>query len=1514
VACFSYSDCYYAEGGAFEYIIRFPEDYAFFTERTSGWAERFTPGNDTLMGVWVYFYISTGGKSYVGSAELNGLEVNIYPDDGAGNPDVSGGPLATRTIAPGAASMFAASDEDRANVGGNPFEEHFLDFSADNLVLRGPHHVCCELTGPTPLDPANGQVIIVAGDFLYGGSIKFPSVPWENTLTQAEWLSFWGNEISWVLGAEFCKDEFNVCRDQALYILETTDVYGLLLNYAGRVKGQPVNRLEAIRWQYVDPSLFAEDGGDYKMQVVVWSSAFGMPGVEIWRSDTLGLADLTPYPGWNELVIPGGGIQILGDFFIGYEDVSTAPAYFYYAVETGQPEVNQGGKYYSTGSAAWRDLGDAIAGTANAVMEASFCSIPVEGWTCVPGNDWATPNQNYARTGHSGDPLEDAWCDLNFNWSYLHAIWGTITCGPIIYEDYVIQAFSSGTQGGYWIFDLMTGAVLDSMVTANYGAVLGGGIRCQPTVDIVNIEVSPGVFEDRPILFTAGGTANAVGAWDLTTVGGPINLVWEISASNGWQSHNTVNGFIGSIRYAAFVVLDGVLYFGADDNFIYAADAATGAPFVGWDPGGGYAPVALNGTPLRSGATDGSSLFYCSFAAGTEGDVYSIDAATGALNWSLSTGPSGLQADDLYGAVEYVIGSENFNSGIAYHDDELYVSSNSTSANVNDANEGVFYRINSLTGEVLSTDFSQRTITTHPLVDQTRVMVLTTYTWGQDCGILGGSILSFDRSTGLLDWVNCPPGEASATWGRWTRYEGVLSCEPDGAPDILVAFTGGTNQNNGYLTFVNAENGAEFFSRRIDHGAGLNHGGSGAMGVDSNGDVHVVFADWYGFLFDLTKGDDRPRLDIMSWDNVQAVPFNTSYDTIVTFPEVYSNTGCADLVVSLVADDTPNTTTPGGAPGISAVRGGFSEFGRDLADVLAENARLLDKYAITADETNFEEYSEATLLSSKGTRDLTNRAALAVPGFLVTDHAVYPGDVFDPPGGGYVIGPGDVADVSVYVNGPLVNRGPQGFYVEFQHNDPDYFLNDTGAYLTHLPQARFSLVGGCLIDTTFLDFGPGAANFQVVANMGRIMNGAWDPPGGFIIDGIESASAGLFQGTYAYAAQDDSALALFTTVWSRRVALNSQNWYTGSTENEAWISMQADPNWVDTSCTPFSTSVIVAQYWDGSAYQPLNGNMVAKSYIDSVGNFDQGGGVWDWTMGGAGESTAPFDNDLTMGLQVHTATVGVLDAEVPGLYDMELLNNGTFEIMKFNERNGDSVIGWKFGAFIDHDINLSSPVGGFDTVGIDRDVSAAWVYDGGDLTADQQFGFVKLPFGCGQTPIKNVLPMERAQVVNSGTNGSTAWDSLYFYFSQGTGIPYGHDQDGADDQDATYTFVEHDFGPNEEISFAISIFHFDGITDMTTSADKIADFANLANKASGWGRGDVDNDGGIGFADIIYLAEYVNASGPGPIPFQHLGDVDASGGDATQADVVYLFDYYFNYGPCPAGDWLLTFEQSDYLP
>jgi hypothetical protein len=470
---------------------------------------------------------------------------------------------------------------------------------------------------------------------------------------------------------------------------------------------------------------------------------------------------------------------------------------------------------------------------------------------------------------------------------------------------------------------------------------------------------------------------------------------------------------------------------------------------------------------------------------------------------------------------------------------------------------------------------------------------------------------------------------------------------------------------------------------------------------------------------------------------------------------------------------------------------------------------------------------------------------------------------------------------------------------------------------TRWPDAEFALIGGCLIEQTYLHFGPGEHNLQIVFNTGRLgsSDGHDNLDGNFYIDDI---GAGSIEGNYAamlmYAAEDDSLVQGAgeegDLVSSRRVALHNQEWYSGSTEQQAWISMQPDPNWIDSTCTPYEFSGTVAEVWDGATYQPLAGNLIATQYIDSVQNFTLGG-VWDWRFG-ANQANAPFDNDITMGVESKVMHVGAIDADLLGL---DPVNNGSLYLFEQYERNGDSIVGWKMGAFYDHDMVVASPDGGWDTVGIDRSVSAAWAYDGGDAGATYQYCQVKIPFGCGYEPIKNTLPMERQQSALAG-NATQAWDSTYFYFSQDTGIPWGHSSQvaAADDQDAYYTYLEHEFGPYDTIQWALAVGGFDGITDLTSADEAIAPFAHLMNKMAGFGRGDVDNDNVISFADIVYLAEYVNNGGPGPAPFKHLGDVDASGGDAVQADVVYLFDYYFNYGPCPLGDFLISLDPADYQP
>jgi hypothetical protein len=69
--------------------------------------------------------------------------------------------------------------------------------------------------------------------------------------------------------------------------------------------------------------------------------------------------------------------------------------------------------------------------------------------------------------------------------------------------------------------------------------------------------------------------------------------------------------------------------------------------------------------------------------------------------------------------------------------------------------------------------------------------------------------------------------------------------------------------------------------------------------------------------------------------------------------------------------------------------------------------------------------------------------------------------------------------------------------------------------------------------------------------------------------------------------------------------------------------------------------------------------------------------------------------------------------------------------------------------------------------------------------------------------------------------------------------------------------------------------------------------------------GDANDNQAINSSDIIYIVNYVFKSGPAPLPFEPVGDVDCSG-DITSGDVIYLVNYVFKggIGPCDVCDYM----------
>ena len=292
------------------------------------------------------------------------------------------------------------------------------------------------------------------------------------------------------------------------------------------------------------------------------------------------------------------------------------------------------------------------------------------------------------------------------------------------------------------------------------------------------------------------------------------------------------------------------------------------------------------------------------------------------------------------------------------------------------------------------------------------------------------------------------------------------------------------------------------------------------------------------------------------------------------------------------------------------------------------------------------------------------------------------------------------------------------------------------------------------------------------------------------------------------------------------------------------------------------------------------GNRVCATYLDSMQNFDLGGG-WDWSNYGA-----PFDNDLTMGLMCNSRTVGAVD--------FEPLKDLTVDIMEITERNGDPVDGWRMGATMDYD------VGSDDIASRSAAGSAAWVSNGG--VGDTQWGMIKFPFGCGSNPNVDFTPLINS-VSGHGDGmwfntptlylGDSAWDFMNRPAGEYSQAPF------TSDREAHFTIAGHDFAGGDTYELAVAQFGLHGTSGDATEVDALA---ALANKWLGFGRGDVNNDGAIDVGDVVCLARYVNGTGPGPIPFMHLGDVDCDG-DVDMDDVIYLAEFLYNDGPCPCGDW-----------
>jgi hypothetical protein len=446
------------------------------------------------------------------------------------------------------------------------------------------------------------------------------------------------------------------------------------------------------------------------------------------------------------------------------------------------------------------------------------------------------------------------------------------------------------------------------------------------------------------------------------------------------------------------------------------------------------------------------------------------------------------------------------------------------------------------------------------------------------------------------------------------------------------------------------------------------------------------------------------------------------------------------------------------------------------------------------------------------------------------------------------LGPGTLLNQEFVLDPELMFRGANPFDVEVSSDDPDYLECDAKG-----PQATVTVIA-----VKGYDFCDGYINFGVAGNTAYVNNGGWNseagPSDAFVIDGYTDF---MFHGSFFYGYEDDHM------IWLEEVG-NAYNHFEPNS-----LCLQ------DTVTFDMST---------GSGYFSVDADRFQASFIDSLKD----------------QATGEFDNSNTPGCEMFIKEYGGFDAA---------FHHFKYVYVEITNRGNDPLpapLYW--GYYTDWDVaDYGANIG----VGMVEDGASAYrMYDGGDPAF--QYGIGSVPM-LGNLFAGTLAPTMGAYGTFQIANDPVVYDGIIIdsFFNYIDDCPaysdcyYPGTEVGVNpgqDMTATITADKRSLAGGETIKGGLVFFGFTGTK--AGPAEDITELMCFANKFAGWGRGDVNNDCVIDLVDLCLLNAYVNCQGQEPYPFLYLGDIDGNPG-VDNGDVDYLFDYLFNGGPLPIGDWVV---------